>query len=132
MEKAFDFLFSHRNVAFATSENNHPKIRVFQIMKQEDHTLYFATEPHKEVYRQLKLNPNVELLAMEGNISVRMGGHVLFDVPNEVCREIYETNPVLTRLYDHYTTLIYFQLPVAWSDYFDLSPTPPTIEHKEY
>lgn len=132
MEKAFRFLLSHHDVAFATAEGNIPKLRVFQVMKQDGHTLYFATAPHKEIYRQLQANPHVELLAMEGNISVRMGGIVRFDVPDDVCRKIYETNPVLPRLYADYTALVYFSLPVAWSDYFDLTPTPPTIEHKTY
>lgn len=132
MEKPFRFLSLHHDIAFATAEGNVPKIRAFQIMKQEGHTLYFATAPHKEIYRQLQANPHVELLAMDGNISVRMGGCVRFDVPNNVCREIFETNPVLTRLYADYTDLAYFRLPVAWSDYFDLTPTPPTIEHKTY
>lgn len=47
MEKVFDFLSKHKDVAFATVEQNKPKIRVFQIMKQEGHTLYFATSPTK-------------------------------------------------------------------------------------
>ena len=47
MEKAFEFLSSHKDVAFVTVEQDKPKIRVFQIMKQEGHTLYFATSPHK-------------------------------------------------------------------------------------
>ena len=40
MEKAFDFLSGHKEVAFATVEQDKPKIRVFQIMRQEGHTLY--------------------------------------------------------------------------------------------
>ena len=132
MEKVFDFLSSRRDVAFATAEDNRPKVRVFQIMKQEARTLYFATAPHKEIYRQLRTNPDVELLAMEGDISVRMRGRVRFDVPDAICREIYETNAVLSRLYTDYTALVYFRLPVAWSDYFDLTTTPPTIEHNIY
>lgn len=65
MEKAFEFLSGHKDVAFATVDQGRPKIRVFQIMKQEGHTLYFATARHKEVYRQLMENPHVELLALE-------------------------------------------------------------------
>lgn len=132
METAFGFLSSHRDVALATADGNRPRIRVFQVMKQEGRTLYFATVPHKEIYRQLQANPYVELLAMEGGISVRMGGTVCFDVPDAVCREIYGANPVLPRLYADYTALAYFRLPVAWSDYFDLTPTPPTIKHETY
>ena len=132
MEKAFDFLSTHKDVAFATVEQDKPKIRVFQIMKQEGHTLYFATSPHKEVYRQLQENPNIELLAMEGNISVRATGRVVFDVSDNVAREIYDTNPVLQRLYKQHTDMVYFRLPVAKLDYYDLTPTPPTFEHYEY
>lgn len=132
MEKVFDFLSKHKDVAFATVEQNKPKIRVFQIMKQEGHTLYFATSPHKEVYRQLQENPNIELLAMDGNISVRVTGRAMFDVPDGLAREIYADNPVLPRLYKRYTDLVYFRLPVTRSDYYDLTPTPPTFEHYEY
>lgn len=132
MEKVFDFLNKHKDVAFATVEQNKPKIRVFQIMKQERHTLYFATSPHKEVYRQLQENPNIELLAMDGNISVRVTGRAMFDVPDGLAREIYADNPVLPRLYKRYTDLVYFRLPVTRLDYYDLTPTPPTFEHYEY
>lgn len=132
MEKVFDFLSKHKDVAFATVEQNKPKIRVFQIMKQEGHTLYFATSPHKEVYRQLQENPNIELLAMDGNISVRVTGRAMFDVPDGLAREIYADNPVLPRLYKRYTDLVYFRLPVTRLDYYDLTPTPPTFEHYEY
>lgn len=132
MEKVFDFLSKHKDVAFATVEQNKPKIRVFQIMKHEGHTLYFATSPHKEVYRQLQENPNIELLAMDGNISVRVTGRAMFDVPDGLAREVYADNPVLPRLYKRYTDLVYFRLPVTRLDYYDLTPTPPTFEHYEY
>ncbi len=32
-DKAFQFLKEHKEVAFATSEGNFPKLRIFQIMK---------------------------------------------------------------------------------------------------
>ena len=131
MEKAFDFLRRHREVAFATVEQDKPKIRVFQIMRQAGHTLYFATSPHKEVYRQLQENPEVELLAMDGNISVRAAGRAVFDVSDELAREIYADNPVLPRLYGQYADLAYFRLTVARLDYYDLTPTPPVLEHYE-
>ena len=62
-EKAIQFLKDHKEVAFATSEGNFPKLRIFQIMKQEGHVLYFATSAQKAVYRELRQNPNVEILA---------------------------------------------------------------------
>jgi uncharacterized pyridoxamine 5'-phosphate oxidase family protein len=131
MDKAFEFLKQHKDLAFATvGTDNKPKIRVFQIMKldEQNRKLYFATSPKKEVYNQLKNNPFVELLAMKGNISVRISGKAIFDVSDEICKEIYNTNPVLPRLYKNYQMLIYFRVAMVELDYFDLSTEPPTQE----
>ena len=129
MEKAFIFLAKHKDVAFATIEGDRPKIRVFQIMKRENNTLCFATAQHKEVYRQLQLCPFVELLAMAGNISVRVKGKAVFDVSDKTRKEIYETNPILMRLYHSYSDLVYFRLNISELDFYDLTPTPPIFNH---
>lgn len=131
MEKALNFLKNHKNAAFATVEGGRPKIRTFQIMKQEGADLYFVTGYQKEVYRQLRSNPAVEILVMDGNEFVRVAGDAVFDVDDETAREIYATTPVLQRLYDDYTKLAYFRLPIAVMDYYDLTPTPPVQEHHE-
>lgn len=129
MEKAFEFLKANKEVAFATVECGKPRIRVFQIMKQEGTALYFATSPRKEVYAQLRQNPNIELLAMNGNISVRIAGQAEFDVDDATAQEIYAGNPVLLRLYKAYTELVYFRLHAVSLDYYDLTPNPPLSEH---
>ena len=41
MQTALDFLRQHNEVTFATCEANRPKLRIFQIMRQDDTTLYF-------------------------------------------------------------------------------------------
>ncbi len=128
MDKALDFLKSHRDVAFATVEDGKPKIRVFQIMKQEGTELYFATAPHKEVYKQLQLNPSIELLAMEGDVSVRVVAQASFNVSDAVSREIFDANPVLPRLYTHYNDMVYFKLNISQINYFNLAYTPPQFE----
>ena len=51
MERVLSFLRDHKEIALATSEGNMPKLRIFQIMKQEEHVLYFATSSKKAVYR---------------------------------------------------------------------------------
>lgn len=132
MEKAFEFLKANKAVAFATVEDGKPKIRVFEVMKQQGNTLYFTTAPGKEVYKQLQENPNVEILAMKGNIFVRIAGKAVFDVDNKTAQEIYAANPVLPRLYKAYTDLSYFRLPIATLDYYDLTPTPPLQKHYVY
>jgi len=129
MERALQFLRNHKDVALATSEDNIPKLRIFQVMKQEGNVLYFATSEQKAVWRELRKNPNVELIAYEGNISVRCSGMVNFNVEDDVKQWIYCNNPVLSRLYTSYDQMEYFCLPIAEMDYYDLSPTPPVFQH---
>ena len=129
MERALQFLRNHKDVALATSEGNIPKLRIFQVMKQEGNVLYFATSEAKAVWRELRKNPNVELIAFEGNISVRCSGMVNFNVEDETKRWIYEHNDVLQRLYSNYAQMVYFCLPIAEMDYYDLQPTPPAFLH---
>lgn len=118
-------------MAFATVEDAKPKIRVFQIMQIEGETLYFATSAKKEVYRQLQANPSIELLAMEGDISVRVGGKADFNVEDAMQRKIYEGSAILQRLYPSYDSMAYFSLKIKMVDYYDLKPTPPLLEHFE-
>ena len=129
MQQALQFLHDHNEVAFATSDGHLLKIRMFQIMKQEGTVLYFSTSAEKSVWKELMQNPNVEVLAYADNVSVRCSGMANFDVEEDVKRWIYDNNPVLPRLYSIYDQLVYFCLPIAEMDYFDLTPTPPVFKH---
>ena len=128
-ERAIQFLKDHNEIALATCEGNLPKLRIFQIMKQEGHVLYFATSAKKAVWRELRQNPNVEILVYADNISVRCSGMVNFNVEEDVKRWIFDNNAVLSRLYASYDQMEYFCLPIAEMDYYDLVPTPPVFQH---
>ena len=129
MQTALDFLKANNEVAFATCEGGLPKIRVFQIMKQDGTVLYFATSFKKAVYRQLLQNPDIEILSMKDKISVRCSGQVNFHVDDNIKKWIFDNNPVLSRLYDSYDQLAYFSMNIAEMDYYDLAPTPPLFKH---
>ena len=66
---------------------------------------------------------------MAGNISVRVKGKAVFDVSDKTRKEIYETNPILMRLYHSYSDLVYFRLNISELDFYDLTPTPPIFNH---
>lgn len=132
MDKAFNFLKEHADVALATVDGDKPEIRVFQIMRIQGRDLYFATAPHKKIYSQLRANANVGILCMHANISVRISGKAVFDVEDAICKAIYRENPVLSRLYESYADLVYFRVPVTELDWFDLTPTPPEQKHITY
>lgn len=128
IKEAFDFLRKNKEVAFATVRDGRPTIRIFQVMKIEGTTLYFATSPKKEVYSQLLENPAVEILAYKGNVQVRMSGSIAFDVPGNIQKEIFEENPILPDLYPTFDTLVYGRMDVRFVEYYDLTPRPPRIE----
>jgi len=129
LSKILQFLNEHKEIALATCEGNLPKLRIFQVMKQEGHVLYFATSAKKAVYQELCHNPNVEILAYKENVSVRCTGVVSFNVEEDTKRWIYDNNAVLQRLYTSYGQMEYFCLPIAELDYYDLEPTPPIFLH---
>ena len=129
LQKALDFLRENREVAFATCEGNLPKIRMFQIMKQDCTRLYFATSAKKDVWRQLHANPDIELLAAAHQVSVRCVGTADFKVADDIRRWIYDNNEVLQRLYSSYDQMEYFSMNIAELDYYDLRPTPPIVKH---
>ena len=129
LQEALDFLRDHNEIAFATSEGNLPKLRIFQIMMQEGTMLYFATSPNKAVWKELQTSPNVELLAYADKVSVRCVGAVSFEVPDDIQQWIYNHNEVLPRLYTSYEKLAYFSLNIGEMDFFDLRPTPPVMKH---
>ena len=95
LQQALQFLQMHKEIALATCEGNLPKMRIFQIMRQEGHVLYFSTSSEKAVWRELRQNPNVEMLAYADNVSVRCSGMVNFNVENDVKRfDLSPTPPV--------------------------------------
>ena len=129
IQQAIDFLCEHPAGVLATVADGRPKTRVFQVMKAEGTTLYFATAPQKAVWQQIQANPAVEFLVLHEGVSVRCSGTALFDVDDTTKRWIYYHNPVLPRLYSSYDTLVYFRLPIARLEYFDLRPMPPINKH---
>ena len=130
--KLLEIFQKNKEVAFATSVDGRPNVRIFQIMKIDGNDIYFATSPKKEVYAQLRQNPHVAILDLKGASFARLPGTIDFDIPDEVQREIYDTNPVLPHLYKTYKDLAYLRLPAESADYFDLKTTPPTLVHYDF
>ena len=127
--QAFQFLRKHNEGVLATVSGDRPQTRAFQAMKVDGTTLYFATSVQKAVYSQLQENPNAEFIVLANKVSVRCGGSVDFDVDVETQRWIYDHNEVLQRLYDGYSQMVYFRMPVEQLEYYDLRPTPPIVLH---
>ncbi len=117
MQRALDFLKNHVELLSLPAKAIVRHIRIFQIMKMEDSTLFFATSPEKEVYRQLLENPFVEIMANEGKEFVKVNGKADFGWMKKLQKWIYEHNPVLPRLYTSFDKLAYFKVEIAEMDH---------------
>ncbi len=125
------FISENRNLSVATvDQKGRPAVRVFQVMKVDEDRLYFATTTEKVVYKQMKMNPNIEVLAYANNVSVRVKGKVSFNLATEIKREIFDSNKILKFLYKTFDNniLTYFSLDLTEGEVFDLNHMPPKRE----
>ncbi|MBU2650646.1 MAG: pyridoxamine 5'-phosphate oxidase family protein [Bacteroidetes bacterium] len=134
MEKIKEFISHCKDFAIATVDNhNHPRVRMFHLMKYDNQTMYFATARNKEVFGQLQNNPFIELVGWSQGIMFRTGGAVSFDVEGSLCREIYNSNTILSKIYGSFENpeLVYFKLSLRNAELFNLTSLPPTREFIE-
>lgn len=130
MEKAINFLKSHTDLAVATIDmSNKPRLNTFQVRKIDKKGIYFATSPEMDVHLQLQYHPEVEVLASDGNVSVKISGVVDFDVSDKMCKTIFKENPDLCQSYSSHNDLIYFRLEMDQIDYYDQNTTSMVTDH---
>lgn len=74
--KILEFLNANADFQLATTEGNIPHVRTLMLHKADETGIYFMVGKFKDVYRQLSLNPNVELCFHKDNFQIRIAGHV--------------------------------------------------------
>lgn len=106
VEKVNDFLNKAGVWYFLTTDGNKPKGRPFGFHELKDGVLYFGTGTHKNVYRQLQENPNVEVLACKGGQFMRYDGTAVLD-EDEAGRALgqaaVDASPVMKKIYNEET-----------------------------
>jgi len=87
-------------VSFATvNRNGHPRVKPFSIVKVEEGKIYFFTGSFKELYKDLKANPNVEFSIQGKGKSIRVRGVIMFEENSEVVNKYLDENPGYRELY---------------------------------
>ena len=74
IEKVAAFLSKAGVFFVATTEDGQPKVRPFSYLNLQDDRLYFASGTFKEIYKQLKASPKVEIFAHIGAYFMRYDG----------------------------------------------------------
>ena len=96
------FLNANPDFQLATIEGSIPHVRTLMLHKADETGIYFMVGKFKDVYRQLSLNPNVELCFHQDNFQVRITGHVeSLDKDLELKKEILAARPFMKPWIDH-------------------------------
>jgi uncharacterized pyridoxamine 5'-phosphate oxidase family protein len=84
----------------ATAEGDQPRVRAFTMWYAGDKGFYFFTTKPKEVYRQLKANPKVEVCfyATQSGVMMRATGEAAFVEEAETRKKLLEDQPYIKRM----------------------------------
>ena len=96
MNEVLQFLKDNRVFYLATVDGSTPKVRPFGFAMEYDGKLCFGTSNQKNVYRQLKSNPQIEIstTSQEGEW-LRLKGKAVFITDRESKRAALDAMPML-------------------------------------
>ena len=99
MEKTAEFLKAAGIYYLATEENGQPRVRPFGTAAIFDGNLYIQTGRKKDVYRQIKQNPKVELCAFLKGEWIRVCAEAVEDDRIEAESAVLAQYPSLRHMY---------------------------------
>ncbi len=104
MEELMQFLKENPIFYFATVEGYMPRVRPFGFAMEYNGKLYFAIGKHRNTYKQLLDNTNIEVCTANGDGQwIRIRGTVDFDNSAEAKQKAFETMPQLKEIYNEET-----------------------------
>lgn len=114
MSSAIEFLKTNKVFHLATIDGTQARVRPFGFVMNRNNRLYMCTGKAKNVYKQLKKNPAIELSAMgpEGTW-LRVSGTIEFDDSRDTKIQAFEEAPMLLQIYprgaddDNYVTFYF-------------------------
>jgi uncharacterized pyridoxamine 5'-phosphate oxidase family protein len=101
MNTALDLIQASPVFHIATVDGAKARVRPFSFIMKRNNKLYFCTNKTKDVYKQLKQNPDIEISHMASNAAtwLRIRGRIAFDETHEAKVKAFEQMPGLLRIY---------------------------------
>ncbi len=98
------FSFMTANPAFylATVDGNQARVRGLLLHKAGEEGIFFTTGKMRDLYKQLKANPNVEMCFHKDNISIRVTGVAVETDDLGVKNEILAARPFMKPIVEKY------------------------------
>jgi uncharacterized pyridoxamine 5'-phosphate oxidase family protein len=116
MKEVYDFLKKCEIYYLATVDGNKPRVRPFGTVDIFEDKLYIQTGKVKNVSRQIKANPNVEICAMADGKWIRIEAVLVEDDRVEAKRHMLDAYPSLKSRYsadDNNTQVLYLKNATA-------------------
>jgi uncharacterized pyridoxamine 5'-phosphate oxidase family protein len=100
MNEVLKFLKDNPVFYLATVDGNLPKVRPFGFVMNYQDKLYFCTSNQKDVYKQLKANPNIELSTTSPTREwLRLKGKAVFNTNKQSKQAALDAAPALSNMY---------------------------------
>lgn len=100
MDEVFEFLSQNPVFYLATVEGETPKVRPFGFVMKYEGKLCFCTNNKKDVYRQLKANPQFEICTVSKTGEwLRLKGNAVFITTRESKQAALNASPSLGMMY---------------------------------
>lgn len=129
MNEVIEFLNENPVQYLATVDlDGKPRVRPFQFMLEEEGKLYFCTNNQKNVYKQLKKSPYVEITTSSPTFAwIRLRGKAVFSDDIKIKKAIIESNELVKSQYQTANNPIFkiFYLDEAKAVITDFSGKPP-------
>jgi len=93
MKEIISFINSHKNGCLATVEDGQPRVRPWAFMLEDGGKFWFCTANNKDVFKQLKQNPQIEFTSWESFNILRLSGKVTFSDDFKMKAKIMESSP---------------------------------------
>ena len=98
--KVSEFLTKAQTFYLLTTDGDQPKGRPFGFHMVVDGKIYFGCGTFKNVFKQLSVNPKVEILALNGGEFMRYDGSVKIAKDDALLKKVRETIPQIMAMYD--------------------------------
>lgn len=103
IEKVNDFLAQAGTFYLTTMDGDKPKCRPIGFHMVNGDKLYFGVGEFKEVYKQMQINPNVEICATVGKEFLRYYGKAVFEADYSIAEKVLANAPGLQKVYNEQT-----------------------------
>ena len=130
MNTALDFIKASPVFHIATVDGAKARVRPFSFIMKRNNKLYFCTNKTKDVYKQLKQNPDIEISDMGNDVWLRIRGRIAFDETREAKAQAFEESSNLLRIYPKGAddeTFVTFYFTEAVATLFSFTEAPKNI-----